>query len=54
MEERTYQNDFSIGDLDLEVTIKVKGDVKERPPLKDEELKGKFVDVHNWGALISV
>ena len=44
--ERTYTKDIKIRDLDLEVTIKVKGDVKERPPLHNEELKGKLVDVH--------
>lgn len=44
--ERTYVKDIKIRDLDLEVTFKVKGDVKERPPLHDEELKGNLIDVH--------
>jgi hypothetical protein len=43
--ERTYTKDVKIRDLDLEVTFKVKGDVKERPPLHDEELKGLIVDI---------
>ena len=43
--ERTYQKDICIGDLDLEVTIKVKGEKKDRPSPTDEELKGNLIDV---------
>ena len=43
--ERTYIKDIRIRDLDLEVTFKVKGEKKDRPPITDEELKGKLVDI---------
>lgn len=43
--ECTYQNDFCIGDLELEVTIRVKGEKKDRPSPTDEELKGNLIDV---------
>lgn len=44
MEEKTYQRDIKIRDLDVEVTFKVKGRKKKRSPATDDELKGKLVD----------